>query len=359
MHAKARCEFSVSSRPAQCLEEMNLGEVVPLTPDEARYFQCRDVRGRIVDGVYSAPVVRTAVPNAVGSRVVTSIKKVAVLQNEMSSLNIMSDRCVADAWAGRKSAGVIRMGPQDQAASSARGFEQEVNAWHRPRVSAARVVLEEADRLYRKGRNPGEGIVGQNFSSGDCSDAAVSRVRSRKCSGRVAGCGGTWKWRVELRKRAVLQSKARQCAVVCRDRRGIVMESVREQRVLAEKLCVESKSRARHHWWAACKSYECAVMQCCERSELLKLMRQSDRQVVNWYSLGVCGLRARVAGGSRVCLRRVSPGCGVHRRKKHGVRCAARLAKCAQSGRAVRLVEDAQSAGAPPMCGHAVECGSR
>ena len=111
MHAKARCEFSVSSRPAQCLEEMNLGEVVPLTPDEARDFQCRDVRGRIVDGVYSAPVVRTAVPNAVGSRVVTSIKKVAVLQNEMSSLNIMSDPCVADAWAGRKSAGVIRMGP--------------------------------------------------------------------------------------------------------------------------------------------------------------------------------------------------------------------------------------------------------
>ena len=102
-----------------------------------------------------------------------------------------------------------------------------------------------------------------------------------------------------------------------------------------------------------------AVMHCCNTEELLKLSAQSDRRVVNWYALGCSGLRARLVGGSRVCIRRVSPGCAVHLRKKHGVKCAARLAKCAQSGRVVRLVEDAQSAGALPVCVHAVECGSR
>ena len=85
MHAKARCEFSVSSRPAQFLDAMNLGEVVPLTPEEARYFQCRDVQGRIVDGLYSAPVIRASLPNAVGSRVVTSIKKDAFLQSMITT----------------------------------------------------------------------------------------------------------------------------------------------------------------------------------------------------------------------------------------------------------------------------------
>ena len=92
---------------------------------------------------------------------------------------------------------------------------------------------------------------------------------------------------------------------------------------------------------------------------VIEAQRSVGSPVVNWYALGCSGLRARLVGGSRVCIRRVSPGCGVHRRKKHGVKCAARLAKCAQSGRVVRLVEDAQSAGALPVCVHAVECGSR
>ena len=96
MHAKARCEFSISSRPVQRLDAMNLGEVVSLTPDEARYFQCRDVRGRIVDGLYSAPVGCAASPIAVGSRIVTSFKRDVFLQSETSSRNSRADRRVAD-----------------------------------------------------------------------------------------------------------------------------------------------------------------------------------------------------------------------------------------------------------------------
>ena len=86
-------------------------------------------------------------------------------------------------------------------------------------------------------------------------------------------------------------------------------------------------------------------MQCQGRDELLALNVQSDPRVVSWFPLGCSGCRARLVGRSRACISRVSPGCGVHRRQKHGVRCAGRLARCAESGRA-----PVRSAEALPMC---------
>ena len=100
-------------------------------------------------------------------------------------------------------------------------------------------------------------------------------------------------------------------------------------------------------------------MHCQDSDELLTLNRQFDRRVVNWHGLGCSGLRARSVGGSRVCIRRVSPGCGVHRRKKHGVRCAERIATCAQSGLGPRQDECGSSARSVPVCVQVEECGSR
>ena len=100
-------------------------------------------------------------------------------------------------------------------------------------------------------------------------------------------------------------------------------------------------------------------MRCSDREAVLTLSAQSDHRVVNWFVLGSTGLRARFAGGSRVCIGRKSTGCGVHRRRKHGARCAECLATCARSGRLVCLCEDAPPAGDLPVCVQVTECGSR
>ena len=207
----------------------------------------------------------------------------------------------------------------------------------------------------------------QDADIGVRSDVTSSCARSqKKRSSEGSGRGGTWAWRVQLRKRAVLRSRSRQTAAVCPDHGGSVMDGVREPRIVASaqrlhvhKRCAESKCCASYRWWSACKSYERAVMQCRDRDELLTLKVQFDRPVVNWYALGCSGLGARSVGGSRVCIRRVSPGCGVHRRKKHGVRCAERLATCAQHCREACLSEDGRAACGLPVCLEVADCGSR
>ena len=71
--------------------------------------------------------------------------------------------------------------------------------------------------------------------------------------------------------------------------------------------------------------------------EVLELCAAADPRVVNWFGLGSAGLRARFVGGARVRMIRSSPGCGVHRRRRHRV--SQRLAECARSGCALGLLE--------------------
>ena len=101
------------------------------------------------------------------------------------------------------------------------------------------------------------------------------------------------------------------------------------------------------------------MSRCTDREELLALVAQSDLRVVRWCALGCGGLRARVAGGSRVSLCRRSPGTGVHRRRRHGYRFAERLAACAQFGRVLSVPESVRHAGGGSMCVRVVGCGSR
>ena len=101
MHARSRLEFSVSARPARRLEAMNLGEVVPLTESEARVFQCRDVQGRVLDGVYAAPAASSGDAVAAGNRMVAFCKRSLVAATPAWSGGAVSDRCVADAFAER------------------------------------------------------------------------------------------------------------------------------------------------------------------------------------------------------------------------------------------------------------------
>ena len=178
MHARPRTEFSVSAGPALQLEKLNLGEVVPLTENEAQYFSCNDVHGRVLAGVYAAPVDSGAVAAATGRRVSMLYGSKSCLQTRMRAPSGRMDRCVhdagncgtrgsrsqpcavhvvvggcvADARAGRSPVGSPRLRQRGPRALVSLRFEHEVAAWHRPRVSAARVALEEADRLFRKGR---------------------------------------------------------------------------------------------------------------------------------------------------------------------------------------------------------------
>ena len=69
MHGKARTEFHSSTRPAKQLESLNLGEVVPLSDEEKRYFRCYDSRGRVLEGVYAAPVTNAAHTSVTGQRI--------------------------------------------------------------------------------------------------------------------------------------------------------------------------------------------------------------------------------------------------------------------------------------------------
>ena len=209
MHARARPEFAVSARPVQRLEAMNLGEVVPLTESEALAFQCRDVHGRVLDGVYAAPVASAGSTIALGNRVVTFSKRPLCSRMQSSADCSVAGRCVADARAERTLDDGSRGRRRSQPALAPRQFEHEVAAWHKPRVSAARVVLEEADRLFRKGRNPGEGASCQDMVPAALADPIASCGPRRTRASRTSGCGGTWSWRVELRKRAVLLDRSR------------------------------------------------------------------------------------------------------------------------------------------------------
>ena len=71
MQGKVRHEFHVSSRPMEKLDHMNLGEVVPLSEEEERLFKCHDRSGRVVRGLYAAPVSTAVSPTAFGSRTCT------------------------------------------------------------------------------------------------------------------------------------------------------------------------------------------------------------------------------------------------------------------------------------------------
>ena len=157
MHAKARPEFSLSARPVQRLEAMNLGETVPLSKAEAQYFQCRDVHGRVLDGVYAAPVASAGDTLAVGNRMLTLSTRSLGSHALARAGGAVADPCDADLRASCTRGGGSHGRLRGQPAPSALCFEDEVSAWHRPRVLAARLAFEEADRSYRKGRNPGEG----------------------------------------------------------------------------------------------------------------------------------------------------------------------------------------------------------
>ena len=128
-----------------------------------------------------------------------------------------------------------------------RQFEHELVGWHKPRVSAARVALEEADRLYRKGRSPGECVPWTDNPNDDVPMEVAHRVRSKKCSTGRSSCGGTWTWRVELRKRAVAQAKRRHSAGVVRgDRGSTAADGLRGPDVHVHGGCAESRSCARY-----------------------------------------------------------------------------------------------------------------
>ena len=197
MQGKPRTEFHVSSAPLQQLDHMNLGEVVDLSLQEKDFFKCRDVRGRIVDGVFASPVVVSGSKSpAVAARVISS--RSAVRPSEFPSCSAFaavtqkagcsSDRILVsrgscgkvcrtfedeplsrtskcsveecmhlDAGStGDRSLGSTKAVPIRRSRINAyRTFEEEVNAWHRPRAEAARAQYEERDRLYRQGKNPG------------------------------------------------------------------------------------------------------------------------------------------------------------------------------------------------------------
>ena len=207
---------------------MNLGEVVPLSEDEERLFRCHDRNGRVVRGLYAAPVSSAVSPNAFCSRMCTlrdsallceghavrmiqtagevSAGRALWAQDHVRAGCMGGDFYSEDACCGRTHAGGIIVAQRSKKAPASRRFESEVAAWHRPRVLAARALFEEADRMYRKGCNPGERSYSKECISDDWSDVIAGRMRPKKCSSGKQGCGGTWAWRVELRKRARLQS---------------------------------------------------------------------------------------------------------------------------------------------------------
>ena len=155
-----------------------------------------------------------------------------------------------------------------------------------------------------------------------------------------------------------MQAKQRSSVGIVRGGRCSVVTSG-SQNMCAGNVRADSRSRAQWNWWTECNVYERAVSKCSDRADLLEFISRSDRRVVNWFALGCSGLRARLVGGARVTLRRASPGCGVHRRRKHGRRCADRLVKCAQSGRAVCLSPDVCDDSGLHGCLKVRECGSR
>ena len=152
MHGKARLEFTQSARPVQRLEAMNLGEVVPLTAEEARTYQVRDVHGRVLDGVYAAPVACGEGTTAVGSRMLSLSKRPFGSCDLVCSGDAVADQCVADACGGGTLVGSERLRPQSKRASAVASFEHEVASWHRPRVLAARAALAFAGPWLRASR---------------------------------------------------------------------------------------------------------------------------------------------------------------------------------------------------------------
>ena len=78
--------------------------------------------------------------------------------------------------------------------------------------------------------------------------------------------------------------------------------------------CCRTTFRAR--WWRRvddyCRQALCAV----SAEELGAVVVDSDRAVSRWYGCMINGLFARRVGKTRVRARRVSPGCGVNRRRR-------------------------------------------
>lgn len=137
---------------------MNLGEVVPLTESEARFFHVRNVHGRVLNGVYAAPAASLGDRSALGNRTLTFSQRLSASQTQASVGGATEDFCEADVHAERTPGGGPRGRWRDQPALAPRRFEHEVAALHKPRVLAARVAPEEAELLYRKGSNPDEGM---------------------------------------------------------------------------------------------------------------------------------------------------------------------------------------------------------
>ena len=68
-------------------------------------------------------------------------------------------------------------------------------------------------------------------------------------------------------------------------------------------------------WWQRVARYVHGAMACKTVDELTEHMVYSDEIVARWCACMAGGLRARKAGGRRVCGWRPSPGCGVNRRQ--------------------------------------------
>ena len=325
MQGKVRPEFHVSSRPTLQLESMNLGCPMPLTDLEERFFSCRDACGRVVDGLYAAPVTLAGHADAAGCRRMLCRDVLSLSQSVSLGIDtevVAGVRSVRMAALGEQSCSTRKVRTRPAGVGAQRALhralvEKQVLDSNRARVLAARAAFEEADRLKRSGRNPGERSCVEVSAGGDEQCFAPAIGRRGKESYSRSTCGGTWEWRVELAKRRILRSRQQEAdtALAPTFRQG-VMRRVGQQALAPEKLSCGSKLSARHQWWAACKDYECAVLRCVTMQDVLEVRYQADARVVSWHALGCSGLRARRAGVARVVIARRSPGSGVSRRQR-------------------------------------------
>ena len=218
MQGKVRLEFRTSARPTLQLEAMNLGAVVPLSEREERFFKCHDEFGRAVEGIYAAPVRSSVHPFAIGPRVIS--RHSGSRQSVFSSCKVQEARNAGVCAVGAVPVAAVRdrtrgggpvLAERSQVVKKRSEVEQPTVEWHRARVLAARAACEEADRDLRSGRNPGERWV-SDVGNAPCEHVPASGRRRKESCPRSA-CGGSWLWRVELRKRHILPSR-RRCDVV-------------------------------------------------------------------------------------------------------------------------------------------------
>ena len=182
-------------------------------------------------------------------------------------------------------------------------------------------------------------------------DVAVSRAPRALSVASGRGCGGSWSWRLQLKKRAINKESSRSMMgdSGCRSTHAVARFPCKP-RVVAGRNDVSSRASSAYAWWSAVRSFQHGVAACKDDAEALQLLAVADPRVVRYRALGLAGLRCRFVGGARVRMIRPSSGCGVHRRKQHAGRCAGRLAKCARSGRTL---------GEHPVSIGVVDCGSQ